>query len=64
MKHRSEFAAFNVMFFILFGAIAIVFVSIIAYSVTMTVTCYNSGDPNSMACFMISDRHEIGFRNR
>lgn len=43
---------------------AIALVSIVAYTVAMTAICYNSNDPNSMACFMISNRVEVGFRDR
>ena len=27
-------------------------------------SCYTSNDPNSMACYMMSDRVEVGVRNR
>lgn len=27
-------------------------------------SCYMSNDPNSMACYMMSDRVEVGVRNR
>lgn len=28
------------------------------------VSCYMSNDPNSMACYMMSNRVEVGVRNR
>jgi hypothetical protein len=30
----------------------------------MGLACYTSGDPNSMACYMMSDRVEVGVRPR
>lgn len=29
----------------------------------LAVECYRSGDPSSMACYMMSDRHEVGIRH-
>lgn len=46
---------------------AVVFVGILmvwGFAGFMTYQCYSSGDPNSMACYMMSDRHELGIRYR
>lgn len=48
-------------------AVVVVFTFVIAgiaVSAFLGFQCYNSGDPNSMACYMISDRYEIGVRER
>lgn len=45
----------------------IVFVVVIAGFVVsgfLGYQCYASGDPNSMACYMMSERYEIGIRER
>ncbi len=60
-KTRDSFFSIFTTFFILF---LILFLGTIAYSAFMTYRCYTSNDPNSMACFMISERTEFGIRNR
>lgn len=35
-----------------------------ALTAYLGVSCYMSNDPNSMACYMMSDRVEVGVRNR
>lgn len=35
-----------------------------ALTVYMGLSCYMSNDPNSMACYMMSDRVEVGVRQR
>lgn len=45
-------------------AVILMVLSTLAVSVYLGVTCYRSGDPNSMACFMMSDRVEVGVRQR
>ena len=47
--------------FVLIAALAGIMMAVGAY---LSITCYTSGDPNSMACFMISDRVEVGVRQR
>lgn len=36
----------------------------IGVSAYLGYQCYAGGDPNSMACYMVSDRHEVGIRYR
>ena len=36
----------------------------IGLTVYMGLSCYMSNDPNSMACYMMSNRVEVGVRNR
>ena len=36
----------------------------IGLTVYMGLSCYTSNDPNSMACYMMSNRVEVGVRNR
>jgi hypothetical protein len=47
--------------FVLIATLVLVTMTTGAY---MGITCYTSGDPNHMACFMISDRVEVGVRAR
>jgi hypothetical protein len=58
--HKLGFGLFGVAFILIFMLVIGTFV-ITAY---MAYQCYSGGDPNNMACYMISDRHEIGIRNR
>lgn len=57
---NSGFGLFGMFFFVIF-AMVMIGIGISAY---LGLECYTSGNPNSMACYMISDRHEIGVRNR
>lgn len=46
---------------------ATMFIGVIAIFVVgayLSYQCYVSGDPNSMACYMTSERLEIGVRDR
>ena len=53
---------FPVLFFpVLFFALAVLGVGI---SFILGYKCYTSGDPTNIACYMISERHEIGIRQR
>ena len=47
-----------------FVAVIFMVLSTLAVSVFLGVTCYMSNDPNSMACYMMSDRVEVGVRQR
>ena len=57
---RVGFGLFGVFFAVV---AALVLVSFVAAGF-LSYQCYASGNPNSIACFMISDRHEIGIRTR
>lgn len=54
----------NGLFTLLSLLIVLMFMGTAFYIGFMTYKCYASNDPNSIACFMISNRHEIGIRNR
>jgi hypothetical protein len=58
--HKLGFGLFGVFFAVI---AALVLVSFVA-AVFLSYQCYSGGDPNNIACYMISDRHEIGIRNR
>jgi len=58
--HKIGFGVFGLFFVFMMVMVLGVF----AFAGIMTYKCYSSGDPNSMACFMISDRYEVGVRNR
>ena len=47
--------------FVLIATLVLITMATGAY---LGITCYTSGDPNHMACFMISDRVEVGVRAR
>lgn len=51
-------------FFVIFYGIFALVVLGFGISFILGYKCYTSSDPNSMACYMISDRHEIGIRQR
>jgi hypothetical protein len=57
---RTGGLLFLVMFVFLLLCIFITMVS----GAFLAVQCYVNGDPNHISCFMISDRHEIGIRER
>lgn len=52
---------FKRVFPVFFIGMFVVVMAVIAY---LAYQCYAGGDPNSMACYMISDRMEIGVRQR
>lgn len=58
--HKVGFGLFGLFFVFMF----LVVIGTLAVTSFLAYRCYSSGDPNDMACFMISDRHEIGIRNR
>lgn len=47
-----------------FAAVFLVALSIFAASSWFSVRCYMSGDPNSMACYMLNERSDITIRQR
>ncbi len=47
-----------------FMLVAVLALGGLAVSGFLAYKCYTGGDPNSMACFMISDRVEVGVRQR
>jgi len=51
---------FPVIFYGIFALVVLGF----GISLILGYKCYTSNDPNSMACYMISERHEIGIRQR
>lgn len=57
---RVGFGLFGVFFAVI---AALVLVSFVAAGF-LSYQCYASGNPDNIACFMISNRHEIGIRNR
>lgn len=48
----------------MFVVIALLILITMGVTAYLGVSCYMSNDPNSMACYMISDRVEVGVRNR
>jgi hypothetical protein len=58
--HTVGFGVFGLFFVCVFVLVMGTF----AVTGFLAYKCYSGGDPNNMACFMISDRHEIGIRNR
>lgn len=58
--HKVGFGVFGLFFVFMF----LLALGMFAVTGFLTYKCYSSNDPNNMACFMISDRHEIGIRNR
>lgn len=58
--HKVGFGVFGLFF----ACIMVLVLGMFAVTGFLVYKCYSSGDPNNMACFMISDRHEIGIRNR
>ena len=52
---------FMKFWFVLIATLTLTMMAVGAY---LSITCYTSGDPNHMACFMISDRVEVGVRER
>lgn len=57
----------KIIFGIVASVIVVVFLTVFSFigaSGYLIYKCYASGNPNDQACFMISDRHEIGIRNR
>jgi hypothetical protein len=52
---------FMKLWFVLIAALALITMAVGAY---LSITCYTSGDPNHMSCYMISDRVEVGVRQR
>lgn len=52
------------LFGIFFAIVFVLILGTFATSAFLGYQCYTSRDPNSIACYMISDRHEIGIRNR
>lgn len=55
---------FPVVFGIVFAGMAIMMLGMFAISAWLGYDCYRSGDPNSMACYMMSERHEVAIRQR
>lgn len=50
-------------FFKFFFAVIFCFIMVVAgVSAYLGYNCYSSGDRNSMACYMMSDRLELGIR--
>lgn len=64
MRNDMGFGMFRTMFMLIFLLVFVTVIGGFAVSVVLGYQCYASGNPNSMACFMVSDRHEIGIRNR
>lgn len=61
MRHNSFFSK---IFPFIFGGMFLVMLLMFAAGIYLSISCYTGGDPNSMACFMISERVEIGVRHR
>lgn len=57
---RGGFGLFSVFFAVVAGLVLMTFIA----SGYLAYQCYASGNPDNIACFMISNRHEIGIRNR
>lgn len=57
---RVGFGVFGVFFAVIAGIVLLTFIA----SGFLAYKCYAGGDPNNIACYMISDRYEIGIRNR
>lgn len=47
-----------------FGLIFCAILAVWGISAYLGYQCYASNDPNSMACYMMSDRLELGIRER
>ncbi len=52
------------LFGFFFGLIFLIVMTGFVVSGYLGYKCYSSNDPNSMACYMMSNRHEIGVRQR
>jgi hypothetical protein len=61
MRHNSFFSK---IFPFIFGGMFLVMLLMFVAGIFLSIQCYAGGDPNSMACFMISERVEIGVRHR
>ena len=61
MRHNSFFSK---IFPFIFGGMFLVMLLMFVAGIFLSIQCYTGGDPNSMACFMISERVEIGVRHR
>lgn len=46
----------------LFGVAFVLIVGFFIMNAFLMVKCYQSNDPNSAACFMTSDRHDLNVR--
>lgn len=55
---------FDRMFPLFFGTIFVMVLLTFASAAFLGAQCYFSNDPNSMACYMMSDRVDIGVRSR
>lgn len=55
---------FKYLFPIFFALIFFVVIGVFSTVAYLGYQCYASNDPNSMACFMTSQRIELGVRDR
>jgi hypothetical protein len=55
---------FSGWFSLIFAMVFIIVLVGIATTVFLGAKCYASGNPNDMACYMISERYEFGVRQR
>ena len=54
---RNSMRPFFIMFWILFAAVLV-------FNIVTLGACIASGDTGSMACWLLSDRVEVGIRHR
>ena len=64
MRDSFFWKVFPVLFGIFFTATFVLILGGFVVTAFLGYDCYRSGDPNSMSCYMMSDRHEVGIRHR
>lgn len=52
------------LFRLFFSLVLILVLGMFTVTAFLGYKCYTSGNPNDMACFMLSERLEVGVRNR
>ena len=53
------------MIFTIFAALfLVIFMAIFGSAAWLSVACYTSNDPSSMACYMISERADVTIRSK
>lgn len=62
--HNGFFTFVSNMIMLVFVLVFVLVIGGFIFSAYLGYKCYASGNPNDISCFMISDRHEIGIRNR
>lgn len=55
---------FPIFFGVIFTVACVLIVGGFILTAFLGYDCYRGGDPNSMSCYMISKRYEIGIRQR